>query len=145
MSNLQKTTEQQLETNPIAQLFDQLLNLRLNPVSSSTAFNPAVDVIEHESKFEIQVSVPGARKEDFNIEIQKNNLLVISGSRHVEQKTEGKTWHRVETHYGSFTRTFTLPEHAKIDEIYAQYVDGILHVNIPKDMQKINSSKIPVK
>lgn len=140
MTAIQKTNGTQPVLSPFAQLLEQLMG----PSPAPAAFNPAVDILEHENSFEIQVSAPGSKKEDFNIEIEKNRLT-ISGSRKFEQKTEGRTWHRIETQYGSFARTFNLPEHIKIDQIEARYTDGILHVILPKDEQKIKSSRIEVK
>ena len=145
MSNLPLATNQYHEASPMVKLFDELFNLWSQPALTPAAFNPAVDLLEHDNRFEIQLSVPGTRKEDLNIEVQKNNLLVVSGSRQLEEQSEGKKWHRIETQYGSFTRTFTLPEHSDVGKIEAEYTDGILHIHIPKDTQKISTSKIAVK
>lgn len=143
MPSHQKNEATQPALGSFSQLIDQFFQAGLNQ-NSVSAFNPAVDILEHEDSYEIQLSAPGAKKEDFGIEIEKN-VLTVSGSRRFEQKTEGKTWHRVETQYGSFARTFTLPEHSLADKIEARYEDGVLHVVIPKDQQKLKSAKISVK
>jgi HSP20 family protein len=107
-------------------------------------FTPAVDISEDENQFEIQVSVPGMKKEDFNLEIT-DGRLTISGERKMEEKKEGKNFHSLETHYGSFSRSFYLPENVKEEGIVASYEDGLLKVNLPKQEKKVNKSKIEVK
>lgn len=107
-------------------------------------FTPAVDISEDENQFEIQVSVPGMKKEDFNLEIT-DGRLTISGERKMEEKKEGKNFHSLETHYGSFSRSFYLPDNVKVEGIVASYEDGLLKVNLPKQEKKENKSKIEVK
>lgn len=107
-------------------------------------FTPAVDISEDENQFEIQVSVPGMKKEDFNLEIT-DGRLTISGERKMEEKKEGKNFHSLETHFGSFSRSFYLPDNVKVEGIVASYEDGLLKVNLPKQEKKVNKSKIEVK
>lgn len=107
-------------------------------------FTPAVDIAEDESKYEIHVSVPGMKKTDFNLDLTEGRLTV-SGERKMEEKKEGKNYHSLETHYGSFSRSFYLPEDVNSDNIEATYEDGLLKVNLPKAEKKINKAKIEVK
>ncbi|WP_194976805.1 Hsp20/alpha crystallin family protein [Aquiflexum lacus] len=107
-------------------------------------FTPAVDISEDENHYEIHVSVPGMKKSDFNLEVI-DGRLTISGERKMEEKTEGRNFHSLETHYGSFKRSFYLPENVKEDGIAASYEDGLLKVNLPKEEKKVNKSKIEVK
>lgn len=107
-------------------------------------FTPAVDITEDENQFEIHVSVPGMKKADFNLEVA-DGRLTISGERKLEEKKEGKNFHTLETHYGSFSRSFYLPENVKEDGIAASYEDGLLKVHLPKEEKKVNKSKIEVK
>jgi HSP20 family protein len=107
-------------------------------------FTPAVDISEDENHYEIHVSVPGMKKSDFNLEVT-DGRLTISGERKMEEKKEGKNFHSLETHYGSFSRSFYLPENVKEDGIAAVYEDGLLKVNLPKEEKKVNKSKIEVK
>ncbi|WP_373522188.1 Hsp20/alpha crystallin family protein [Aquiflexum sp.] len=107
-------------------------------------FTPAVDIAEDDKHYEIQVSVPGMKKSDFNLEVN-DGRLTISGERKMEEKKEGKNYHSLETHYGSFSRSFYLPDNVKEDGIVAAYEDGLLKVNLPKEEKKVNKSKIEVK
>lgn len=107
-------------------------------------FTPAVDISEDQEKYDIQVSVPGMKKSDFNLELV-DGRLIISGERKMEEKKEGKNFHSVETHYGSFSRSFYLPEDVETDKISAKYEDGLLKLVLPKAEKKNNKSTIEVK
>jgi len=111
---------------------------------SNIQFVPRVDIAETEKEYEIEVSVPGLKAEDFNVEIT-DNVLKISGERKFQTEEKEKTYHRIESFYGSFARSFTLPEDAKSDKISATYENGILKIVIPKDVKKSRSRKIEVK
>ena len=107
-------------------------------------FTPAVDIAEDESKYEMHVSVPGMKKTDFNLDLTEGRLTV-SGERKLEEKKEGKNFHSLETHYGSFSRSFYLPDDVNSESIEAVYEDGLLKINLPKAEKKINKAKIEVK
>lgn len=107
-------------------------------------FTPAVDIAEENDQYDIQVSIPGMKKSDFNLEIS-DGRLTISGERKMEEKKEGKNFHSVETHYGSFSRSFYLPEDVEQGNISAKYEDGLLKVTLPKSEKKINKATIEVK
>ncbi|MBW3469972.1 Hsp20/alpha crystallin family protein [Arthrospiribacter ruber] len=107
-------------------------------------FTPAVDISEDQEKYDIQVSVPGMKKSDFNLELV-DGRLIISGERKMEEKKEGKNFHSVETHYGSFSRSFYLPEDVETDKISAKYEDGLLKLVLPKAEKKNNKATIEVK
>lgn len=107
-------------------------------------FTPAVDISEDDNHYEIHVSVPGMKKSDFNLEVT-DGRLTISGERKMEEKKEGKNFHSLETHYGSFSRSFYLPDNVNEDGIAASYEDGLLKVSLPKEEKKIIKSKIEVK
>lgn len=107
-------------------------------------FTPAVDISEDQEKYDIQVSVPGMKKSDFNLELV-DGRLIISGERKMEEKKEGKNFHSLETHYGSFSRSFYLPEDVETDKISAKYEDGLLKLVLPKAEKKNNKATIEVK
>ncbi|MEQ8363012.1 MAG: Hsp20/alpha crystallin family protein [Cyclobacteriaceae bacterium] len=123
-------------------LIDKFFNDSMQRSGQST-FVPKVDVIETEKAFELQVEVPGMNKEDFNIEI-KDNYLTISGERKFSTEKNEKDFHSIETRYGSFSRSFTLPESVSSDKINAKYNNGILELTIPKDEKKLLKSTIKV-
>jgi HSP20 family protein len=93
-------------------------------------FTPSMDVIEDETSYTFSLALPGMKKEEIRIDL-KNDLLTISGERKFEKKENGKV-HRVESYYGNFTRTVSLPENVKAEHITAEFTNGVLHVNVPK-------------
>lgn len=95
---------------------------------------PAVNVMETNDDFNIEVAAPGMKRNDFKVELD-NNVLTISAEREEkrEQKDDKKNYTRREFSYQSFQRSFTLPEDkVEGDKIAARYVDGILHITVPK-------------
>lgn len=94
---------------------------------------PAVDIIEKAGEFRLKVELPEVRKEDVKVSVD-NGVLTISGERHLEKEEEGsETQHRrIERIYGSFSRSFTLPESADETHVDASYKDGMLTLTIPK-------------
>ena len=100
----------------------------------SGASLPAVNVMETNDDFRIEVAAPGMKRSDFKVELD-NNVLTISSQREDknEQKDENGSYTRREFSYQSFQRSFALPENKVLgDKISARYVDGILHVVVPK-------------
>ncbi|MBC7390679.1 MAG: Hsp20/alpha crystallin family protein [Opitutaceae bacterium] len=108
-------------------------------------FSPKVDVTETEKAFDVHVSLPGFRKEDIKVELDENRLT-ISGERKWEKKEEDvkKKFHFLETDYGKFSRTFTLPGNVLTSNIQANYKDGILELNIPKEEKDLKKFQISV-
>lgn len=94
---------------------------------------PAVDIIEKKDSFQLKVELPEVRKEDVKVSVD-NGVLTIAGERRmeVEEGEEGTRQHRLERVYGSFSRSFTLPEDADEGGIDAAYQDGMLTLTIPK-------------
>jgi HSP20 family protein len=92
---------------------------------------PPVDVLESKDAYLIHAELPGMKKEDFNLEV-KDGTLTLSGERKSEKATDGVEYRSVERVEGKFSRTFSLPETVKHDEIRATYRDGILEIHVPK-------------
>ncbi len=111
--------------------------------SGTSTFVPRVDVVEGEKAYELHVEMPGMNKEDFRIEV-KDNRLTVSGERKFHSEKNEKDFHSIETRYGSFSRSFTLPENVDADKINAKYNNGILELNIPKDEKKALRTTIKV-
>lgn len=118
-----------------------------SPKSSSQIGNylPAVNVKENENDFEVQVAVPGMKKEDFKIEVQ-NNILGISSKIREEETEEKENYTRKEFSYQSFSRSFALPKTINEEAIKAQYENGVLKIRIPKkaEEKKANSRLIDI-
>lgn len=123
----------------IPSLFDDFLNrdwldssLANWRVSGATL--PAVNVMETNDDFRIEVAAPGMKRNDFKVELD-NNVLTISSERqdNAEEKDSNGNYSRREFSYQSFQRSFSLPENKVLgDKISARYVDGILYVTVPK-------------
>jgi HSP20 family protein len=94
---------------------------------------PPVDINETDKEFLITVEVPQIDKEDIKIEVQ-NGMLNISGERKYEN--EDKKAHRIERFYGSFQRSFKLPDNVKEDKIDAEHKNGVLYLTLPKTKEK---------
>jgi HSP20 family protein len=110
---------------------------------SAYSFVPRVDIIEEDKAFEVHVAVPGMKKDDFKIDVN-DNFLTVSGERKYTREKKENNLHAVETQYGTFSRSFTLPENVDATKISAKYVDGILELTIPKDEKKALKTMIKV-
>jgi HSP20 family protein len=104
---------------------------------------PAMDLSETADAVEVRIDVPGFKADEINVQLS-NNVLTVSGEHVEEEKTEEKTYHRMERRFGSFSRSVALP--APVDEARndAQYRDGVLTGSMPKT-QEAKSRKIKVK
>lgn len=104
---------------------------------------PCLDLSESASNIEVRLDVPGAKPEDFDIQIS-GNLLTISGERKEEKEEKGRTWHRAERRTGSFSRSISLPCRVEEDKVQAEYRDGVLTVTLPKS-EEAKAHKIAIK
>lgn len=93
---------------------------------------PAVDITEDEKEYLIKAELPELKKEDVKVTVE-NGELNITGERKFEKEEKNKKYHRVERSYGSFLRSFTLPEGVNGEKVNAQFKDGVLSVHLPKD------------
>jgi HSP20 family protein len=125
-------------------LIDQFFNDSISRSGGSTqAFVPRVDVVEEEKAYEVHLAVPGMNKEDFKIELNES-VLTISGERKLSKEKKESNFRNIETQYGQFKRTFSLPENVDGQKIQAQYENGILIVTLPKDEKKALRHSIKV-
>ncbi len=99
---------------------------------SVTEWAPLVDITEDEKEYLIKAELPEIRKDDLHVTVE-NGVLTINGERKFEKVEKGKRYHRVERAYGTFTRSFTLPEDADGQRVNAEFKDGILRVHVAKD------------
>jgi HSP20 family protein len=133
------------ESRSFSSLLDRFFNESFNGIGKEMQhFAPQVDIAESKSAFEISVAAPGMKKSDFSIDMNEGSIT-IAGERKFEEKKDEKNYHSVETQYGSFSRTFHLPENIKEDKIEASYQDGILNIVIPKDEKKELKRTIHIK
>ena len=109
-------------------------------VAAKVDFTPTINTREGEFAYHVEVDLPGVKKEDINIQIE-DNTLVISGERKVKEEINEKDYYRVESAFGSFSRSFTLPEDVDIENIHAESNDGVLEVVVPK-LEKAQIDKV---
>ena len=100
-----------------------------------TEWTPLVDVTEDDKEFLIKAELPEVKKEDVKVTVE-NGTLHIAGERKFEKEEKTKKYHRIERAYGSFERSFVLPEGTKGDAMTAEYKDGLLKVHLPKGEEK---------
>jgi HSP20 family protein len=124
-------------------LIDRFFNESLGRAGGSAySFVPKVDIVESDKAYELHVAAPGMNKEDFKIDLNEN-YLTISGERKFNKEKENN-FRSIETQYGTFSRSFALPENVDAANISAQYTNGILEVIVPKDEKKTLKATIKV-
>lgn len=99
--------------------------------SNLTAWAPPVDIYETENELVVKADLPEVNPQDLDIRVE-NNILTIRGERKFEKKVNEENYLRVERAYGSFSRSFSLANSVKSEEIKAEYQNGVLTLNIPK-------------
>jgi HSP20 family protein len=123
------------EMNEFRRSFDQLNSLLADADSSTknafTSFTPAVNTREGDEAYHVEVDLPGVKKEDININVE-NNIVTLSGERHTRNELKDDDYYKVESEYGKFERSFSLPENIDVENIQAKTNDGVLEVIIPK-------------
>jgi HSP20 family protein len=128
-------------------LFDDMLGRHFLTVAGPDArrgtWLPAVNVLEKNEAIEITVDLPGLRADDVEVTVE-DGVLSLRGERTLEEASEGETYHRVERSYGSFERTFNLPETVDADKIEARFKDGEMVVLLPK-REETKPRKVNVK
>jgi HSP20 family protein len=141
--------------NPFSE-FEDILNRYNRDLSPSIADNgkellrktdwaPAVDITETNEEYLIKVELPGVNKEDVKVSVN-DNVLAIQGERRIEEEEKDKKHHRIERFYGSFARSFHLPENTDENHIRADYRDGILTLHLIKtEKQQPKSVEINVQ
>lgn len=108
-----------------------------------TTWSPRVDVYEKDNKLIIEAEIPGAKKEDVEVKI-KDNAVVIKGEVKKEEEEKDKTYYRSERFYGVFERVIPLPVEVKAEEAKASFENGVLKVEIPKAVEE-KEIKVEVK
>ena len=106
-------------------------------------WTPLVDISEDNNEYLVKAELPELKKEEVKVNVE-NGELTISGERKSEKEEKGKKFHRIERSYGSFLRSFTLPESVNGDKVSAEFKDGVLSVHLPKD-EKAKPKSIEVK
>ena len=102
-------------------------------------WTPRVDIVEDEKEILVKAELPEMKKEDVKVTVDQG-VLTISGERKLEKEEKTKKYHRLESEYGSFLRSFTLPEAVLADKVTAEFKEGMLKVHLPKDTKAAGKS-----
>jgi HSP20 family protein len=94
-------------------------------------FVPAVDVYEDEHNLVLKLEIPGVNEDDLKVSLE-NSTLTVSGERKFEKEEKEENFHRIERRYGSFTRTFRLPNTVDAEKVDANYDKGVLRITLAK-------------
>ena len=103
---------------------------------------PKVDIFENKDHLVLEAELPGMTRDDFDLSFE-NNVLTLKGERKFEKKTDDGNYHRVERSYGSFARSFTLPQTVTAEGAVAEFDNGILHISLPK-REEVKARKIEI-
>lgn len=123
--------------------WDPFRELGSFPSLDLQAFTPSFDLKETKDALVIQADLPGMSEKDVTISVA-GNRLTISGERKAEETKEDESYYMFERTYGSFNRTFTLPEEVELDKVQAELKDGVLRLTLPK-RPDAQAKKIQVK
>lgn len=114
------------------------------PANNQVAFSLRMDLSETEQAFIIHAELPGVQKEDIKISIREDNTLSISGEKKKSEHIQDKNFVRMECFYGTFHRTFTVPDQIQSSSIKADFTNGILEISLPKS-EPIKPKEITVE
>jgi len=107
---------------------------RRGQLATRPVFEPAVDVVEHDSGYALRAELPGMKPEEIDISVD-GNVLTLKGERRFEDKSEKGGYQRIERRYGTFQRSFNLPDTVNADAIEATMENGVLALYLPKQEQ----------
>jgi HSP20 family protein len=132
-------------THPtLSDIFDNVFEKEHARMNKSYCYDctPSVNIVETNAAFELEIAVPGLKKDDIKINLE-SNVLSISSEKELKED-DGRVYLRREFAYGTFNRAFTLPKNVDADAIKADFVDGILKVALPKKAETKLSKEISI-
>ena len=115
----------------VNRLFEDTFNGSRSAQSDLATWAPAVDVFETENELVVKADLPDLQEKDIDVRVE-NNTLTIRGERKFEQQVSEDKYLRIERAYGTFTRSFSLPNTVNAEAIHAEYRHGVLTVRMPK-------------
>ena len=137
------------ELSTMQERMNKLFEEAMNPPGRSeegfavASWAPAVDIYETDKEIIMKAELPGMQEKDIQIKVE-DNILVVAGERQMEKEVKEENYHRIERSYGSFSRSFTLPQTVDRDQIKAAYKDGVLKVTLPKK-EEVKPKKVEIK
>jgi HSP20 family protein len=126
--------------NPFSMLSNPIMQ---SIMPKAVDMGPSVDIFEEGDDVVVKADIPGVKKNDLDVTITENSLT-ISGERKQEKKVKEKDYHRVERSYGSFSRSFRLPENVNGSKAKAEFKNGVLEVRLPKTKES-KQKKVEIK
>jgi len=133
------------ETPVIRSLFEEFFHdfpFGESFLESRESWVPSVDILEKDGNLILRAELPGLTEKQIDLKVE-GNTLILKGERKMENEDNKSNYHRVESSYGSFTRSFRLPETVDIDKINAEYKNGVLTITIPQKPE-VKPREIPV-
>ena len=127
----------------IARLQDEMSRQLIGSERRTGGFVPAVDIFEDKDAIFLKAELPGVKPEEVNVHVE-NDILTLTGERKLEKGEDRDGYHRIERTYGTFTRSFALPNNVSAEGVEADMADGVLTVKVPKRAEA-QPKKIAVK
>ena len=115
----------------IARLQDEMTRHLYPNERRYSGFVPPVDILEEKDAIYMKAELPGVKPDEVQLHVE-NNILTISGERKFDKEEKKEGYHRIERSYGTFTRSFALPNNVQGDQVTANMADGVLTVKVPK-------------
>jgi HSP20 family protein len=128
--------------NETASLFDDFFSDPFFADKSRDSWIPPVDILEKDGNLFLRVEVPGISEKEIDLKLE-GNVLTLKGEKKFENEKDRGNVHRMESYYGSFSRSFTLPDSADRDHIKADFKNGVLTVTVPQKPE-VKPREIPV-
>jgi HSP20 family protein len=129
----------------VSRLFENLFNdfpFDGTLMQSRESWIPSVDILEKEGNLILRAELPGLTEKQIDLKVE-GNTLTLKGERKMENEDKKSNYHRVESYYGTFTRSFALPETVDLDKINAEYKNGVLTITLPQKPE-VKPREIPV-
>ncbi len=136
-----------LQHDPLASLrvFEDAVTRLMSEPRTGRPWSPPVDILETEDELVLKADLPDLKLEDIDVRVE-NETLSIKGERRFEREANGKGYHRIERSYGSFVRSFAVPNSVDTEKVSADYKKGVLTVTLPKkEAAKPKQVKVEVK
>jgi HSP20 family protein len=134
------------EVPAVSRLFDEFFNdfpFTSSVVEGKENWIPSVDILEKEGNIVLRAELPGMNEKEIELKVE-GDTLILKGERKMESEDKKSNYHRIERSYGSFTRSFRLPDTVDSEKIDADYKNGVLTITLPKKPE-VKPREIPVK
>jgi HSP20 family protein len=130
---------------PMRNVFDTFFDDRhaKTLLDEERSFVPAFDISESDKEYSVVAELPGIGEKDLEVTLS-DGILTVKGEKKQDKEETGETYHRIERRYGSFQRSFRIPEHVEFEKIDAMFKDGVLRLTIPKSEER-EVKKIEIK